>query len=41
LRAPSEFIHVTCYEALRHLADFKASWSFGEGAAERSERRCQ
>src|SRR5262249_2411815 len=25
------FIQVTCYAALRYLADFKAGWSFGEG----------
>jgi len=28
---PSEFIHVTCYAALRYLADFRAGWSFDEG----------
>jgi len=27
----SEFIQVTCYAALRYLADFKAGWSCGEG----------
>ena len=27
----SEFIQVTCYAALRYVADFKAGWSFGEG----------
>ena len=32
-RQPSEFIQVTCYAALRYLADFKAGWSFGEGQA--------
>ena len=26
-----KFIHVTGYAALRYLADFKASWSFGAG----------
>jgi hypothetical protein len=25
------FIQLTCYAALRYLADFKAGWSFGEG----------
>jgi len=31
LRTRSEFMHVTCYAALRYLADFKADWRFGEG----------
>lgn len=26
-----KFIKVTCYAALRDLADFKPGWSFGEG----------